>query len=44
MNHIPMNSGANVSLVTYLTIRKGQDTDDQEEGDNHNKTNSEIVV
>lgn len=30
--------------ILSLTIRKSQDTDDQKEGDNHQKTNTEVIV
>lgn len=30
--------------ILSLTIWKGQHTDDQKEGDNHQNTNSEVVV
>lgn len=33
-----------VPPILSLTIRKSQDTDDQKEGDNHQKTNSEVIV
>lgn len=31
-------------VILPLTIGKSQDTDDQKEGDNHQKTNSEVIV
>ena len=46
-----LNSNVNIGVLVsvgacslFLTIRKSQDTDDQEEGNNHNETDSQIVV
>lgn len=30
--------------ITYLTIRKGQDTDDEEERDNNQQANAQVFV